>query len=362
VTGLRLNTTPPHDVQEVSLLGIINAMLRQRRLVLAFALGLPLLVGLATILRRATYTTSAAFVPQGRRNNTNLAGLAAQFGLAVPGADASQSPQFYADLMRSRPMLAALVDATYDVATDTGRARGTLVTILDTDGPTPALRREDGITLLGRMVSVNPQPKTAVVRFTVTSENAELSQQIGARMLSEINRFNLATRTSQATAERKFTEKRLADSRAELARAEEDLRGFQQGNRGFGGAPGLALQQERLQREVTLRQQIYSTLAQAYEQARIEEVRDTPVLSVLEEPYVPVRRDPRGLVTKVLGALIAGTVVGVLLALVRDRMRRQRSVDDEVAEFAELRRQTVADLRAPWRLLRPARARATYPA
>jgi uncharacterized protein involved in exopolysaccharide biosynthesis len=103
-----------------------------------------------------------------------------------------------------------------------------------------------------------------------------------------------------------------------------------------------------------MREQVYVTLAQAYEQAKLDEVRNTPVITVVEEPEAPVRPDPRGVVTSgILGGL-AGVAVGLAIAFAR-RAVRGREARDEVAEFRELRAELLADVKRPWRLLRAAR-------
>ena len=62
-------------------------------------------VGLWWQKRWAEYLTliaTAVFIPQSRQQTTSLSTLAAQFGLAVPSADAGQSPALYADLLQGR--------------------------------------------------------------------------------------------------------------------------------------------------------------------------------------------------------------------------------------------------------------------
>ena len=76
----------------------------------------------------------------------------------------------------------------------------------------------------------------------------------------------------------------------------------------------LAFQHDGLLREVALRQSVLTTLVQAYEQARVSEVRDTPVITVLQSPFFPPRHDPRqGVLTTLLG-LILGGMMGIALA------------------------------------------------
>jgi uncharacterized protein involved in exopolysaccharide biosynthesis len=173
-------------------------------------------------------------------------------------------------------------------------------------------------------------------------------------ILDRLNWFNLVTRQSQAGAERRFMEGRLDEARAELRTAEDRLQNFLQRNRDFRNSPELTFQQDRLARDVQMRQQVYTSLAQAYEQARIEEVRDTPVITVVEQPDLPIRPDRRGAARSALVALIAGGMLGTLIAFVMTVMERERALneDEMVAVQAELRT-AVGEMRRPWRLLLP---------
>ncbi|MEP7343733.1 MAG: hypothetical protein ABI877_00640 [Gemmatimonadaceae bacterium] len=344
----------------ISILGLANASLQSRHIVLRVAIGLALVVGVASLLRAPTYTSTLAFAPQSRRSASNLAGLAAQFGFNLPSSDATQVPQFYSDLLVSYTVLGAIVDAKYDVQTDTGRARGDLVMLLNAKGKTPALAREEAIRRLRTSISVTPVQKTGVVRVDVHSSSPELAQQIGKEAMTEVNRFNLLSRSSQASAERQFTEQRLREAEKDLRGAEDVLRRFRMGNRTISGSPLLELEADRMDREVTQHQQVVTALNTAYEQARIEEVRDTPVITIVEAPVLPVQRDSRGTVTKALVAFVLGLVLACFFVWARRRLAAATfdELVDERVEFHALARQTLRDFRRPWRLLvAPSRVR-----
>src|SRR5690606_3331984 len=73
--------------------------------------------------------------------------------------------------------------------------------------------------------------------------------------------------------------------------------------------------------EVSLRRQLVLSLAQAYEQARIEEVRNTPVISMLAAPVRPPQPDPRGLVLKTGAAVAVGIILGSLWVMLLTTFR-----------------------------------------
>jgi hypothetical protein len=100
---------------------------------------------------------------------------------------------------------------------------------------------------------------------------------------------------------------------------------------------------------------VYNTLAQAYEQAKIEEVRDTPVITVVETPDRPIRPDPRGVVSRGLLAGLLGAMFAVLLAFVRDVSAAGIAKGDAAyVELARLREEAVSDFRHPLRAARRA--------
>jgi uncharacterized protein involved in exopolysaccharide biosynthesis len=168
-------------------------------------------------------------------------------------------------------------------------------------------------------------------------------------ILTQVNSYNVARQQAQATLERTFIEKRLVETRATLTRAEDQLRTFRDFNRDAGRSPSLRLEGNRLDREVTMRQSLYTSLSQAYEQSRIEEVRDTPAISVIEHPTLPTSADTSyGLRNTLLGA-IGGMFLGIILAFVRERFSESKAEGSRVFEdFSRLKKETLRDLGRPW--------------
>ncbi|MFC1543922.1 Wzz/FepE/Etk N-terminal domain-containing protein [Gemmatimonadota bacterium] len=339
---------------EISLIELINVVLKNRRLVVVVPAIVFILVVGYTFLQPRTYSASASFTPQTSSGQRSLSSsLAAQFGFAIPGSEASQSPQFYADLLKSREILRPLLDPVYIFESGGIQIQGTLPELLEIENDDLGLVREVTLRTLGELVSVSTDRETGLVSFSVKTWWPELSSRICKDLLDQLNRFNVETRQSQATAQRRFVEARLDVVRDSLRTAEDALQEFLQKNRQWQGAPELEFIHDRLQREVTMRQQIFTSLNQAYEQARIDEVRDTPVLTVVERPEAPVLPDRRRLLLKGILALMVGAMLGVFGAFGREFMQRGRQQEsDEFAEYERLKKETLRDLRRPWRLLK----------
>jgi len=304
----------PDDERSELSIDQVTRLLRRHRVAVLLWCGFCMAATLAvTLLRGPTFTSRTSFVPQSRRNSSMAAGFAAQLGLAIPGQDQTQSPNFYADLATSNLVLEAVADSG---VTDAARRRIPLASFFDLPDDAPAVTRARIVSALRARVSTNVVPKT---------KDPLVSASILQRILAELERFNQDARRSQASAERRFTERRFDETRAELNAAEQRQVQFLQRNRDFENSPMLRFEADRLQRDVQLKQQVFQTLSSALEQARIDEVRDTPVLSIIEPPAPPPIRDARRLPLKMLGALaFALFVAGALAVLValRDDLRR----------------------------------------
>lgn len=337
--------------EESLLLRLSLVLLRRRRLIGRCAFALGAIAAAATLLQPPAYTSTSTFMPQGGNSRSSLAGLAAQFGVAVPtGSEVAQTPAFYADLLRSHGVLQQVAQADYRVSDGATRARRTLADVLGLQG--------DSLMQLDRAVDAlrgslrTSISASGVVKLDVRAKQPALAQQLNAQLLDALTRFNVERRQSQAAAERRFAERRLAEIGDSLHAAENALASFHLQNRGLSGSPVLRLQEDRLQRNVSLQQSIYTTVAQSYEQSKMEEVRDTPVLTIIEPAAMPVRPDSRGTVLRTLLGLILGAVLGAAIALWLESMdqlsMREARVYDELVE---LRRALFRDLRRPWRLL-----------
>lgn len=293
-----------------------------------------------------SWSSDATFIPQGARNVSQVSSLAAQFGLTAGGAEPGQSPQFYVDLVGTREILRGVVRSPYTVRTDTGVITGDLVKVYGIK-KTPTNSPELGaMNMLKGTVSASPSLKTGVITLHAKSAHPDLSEQIVANVIAQINKFNLVGRQLRASAERSFTEQRLRDAQAELTAAEDSMEEFLRSNRDLG-SPSLQLRRERLNRVVETRQQVYSALAQALEQAKIEELRDMPAITVIDPPYVPLEPDPRGTIGRTAKSLVFGAILGTMLAFLLDYFERSGMRESE--GYREFLGEVRARLRSPFR-------------
>jgi uncharacterized protein involved in exopolysaccharide biosynthesis len=167
---------------------------------------------------------------------------------------------------------------------------------------------------LDHRLAVNLSRETGIIDFSVKAEDTELARQLAQRLLAEVNEFNLRRRQSTAAAERTFVEARLKEASDSLAESEGRLERFLSENREYMSAPSLRFQYERLQRRVLTRQQEISQLTDGAVRARLDEVRNTPVITVIQEPWSSPA-GPRFSVLRLILCAVAGGIAGAVLAM-----------------------------------------------
>ena len=303
-------------------------LLRRWRIVL----GIPLLIGAVTILISfvvaPTYTATTTFVPEVRNQSrvpSALAGLAGQLGVAI-GVEPSQSPRFYADVLRSRELLERVLLSRYQNARAGPNAvdSTTLLQILGVKGDSPGDSLDRGVELLNKRLAVRVDVQTNIVRLNIEARYPTLAAAVANRLVEYLNEFNTQKRQSQARERRRFSEQRVAAADSELRRAEEAVKTFYERNRGWQQAPAMVFEEGRLRRQVNVGQEVYLTLKREYETARIEEVNDTPVITVIDKAVAPHQRSQPNRTLWLAVALLVGGMVSVSWAVAAEHYQRSR--------------------------------------
>jgi tyrosine-protein kinase Etk/Wzc len=336
------------EQREMSLFDLLNALLLHRRLVVALPLLFFTVAAVYSLTRERTWTSDASFMPQTGRSEAMLSGLAAQFGVPVSQAAAGESPAFYAELLHSRAILDAALDSTFTMVQEGRQLTLPLSEIVSPRGG--GRSRERAFLALRNAVGVSTARETGLIRVSVTTEHPQLSERIAALLLDLINEFNTEKRQLQAASERRFVEERLAQARNELTATEAEFQRFEERNRRIE-SPQLMLARGRLQHELSLRQHLVTSLAEAFEQARIEEVRNVPLITVIDRPAVAEWPNGRGTVFRSLFALALGFALAAAYALVQTALQTQPTSRPDAELFRQLRHETLGHASRPFRRL-----------
>ena len=151
-------------------------------------------------------------------------------------------------------------------------------------------RKSIGAKRLLNMVDISEDMKTSIITLSVSAFEPKFSKDINNAIINELDlhqRSYNKTRTSEA---RFFIEERIISVEKELVLAEESLKNFRDRNRRIQNSPALQLEQQRLLREVTVLQEVFTTLKQQLEMTKIEEVKDSDYVIIIDPPSVPLEK------------------------------------------------------------------------
>lgn len=297
----------------------------RRTLFVAFAAAV--IAGLVSLLLPRSYRATATIMPHSPNSaSSSLLGLAASSGLGdlLGGQLGSvENPLLtYPEILSSRNLLERVATSHYPPGSSVpGQTVMKALKIRGTDriGLDKAVRKLTDIT------KAEASLRSGLIGISAVTPDSVLSSFVVSRMLAELDRFNVETRSSRERGTRQFVEGRVEEVRRDLAAKEQSLTAFRQMNVRIGNSPQLQLEQARLEREVLTQSELYSLLVRQYEMARIEEKRDTPTFSVVDPPRPPARKyRPR----TSLNALIAFfAVLGIQIALAYARQARPSAPD-----------------------------------
>lgn len=276
---------------------------------LQWALAAGVLTAAVSLFLPNHYRSEARLLPvEAKGLGGSLGGLAtaaAAFGVSVPGGEGSDAS--FVDVLNSRWVREQLLKTEFEYPIRSWRfgsermEKGTLYAYLE------PRNLDRAVTELGEILSVSKDLKSKLITFSAETKSPELSRQVVQRALRLLEAFLHEQGRTRGGAKAAFAEARLADARKDMARAEDDLRRFIEGNRNYlsSSEPAVRLKGASLEAELRLRQQLVTTLALSREQALMEEKDDVPILNVLDPGNLPIDKSRPSRSILVLFAMVA---------------------------------------------------------
>ena len=295
-----------------------SAWQHRGRLAAGAAVGVVLAVALSFVLP-PTYVANVALLeaprPGGGSALDQLGLQAEMLGIKAGGGSNALT---YPDILRSRRLVTTLLESNY---TD---EKGRSVKLIDhVMGGTPSPQRsERAVDEMRERLDIGLDRRTNLLRVGVKDRDPVLAAAVANRLCTALQDVLTHAMMTQASANRKFIEERLAGAERELAGAEATLRAFREANLHVD-SPRLVLEQARLAREMRVREEVVIALSRQYEIARVDENRDVPVLNVMDPAVVPAFRSSPKRAPMALAGLLLG--VAVAAAASTEQWRRVRA-------------------------------------
>jgi uncharacterized protein involved in exopolysaccharide biosynthesis len=235
------------------------------------------------------FRSSATLLPETETNKLaalgGLSDLAALAGISVGGE--GSLAKLYPTIMKSESVLRNVILAEYQ--TMEHKTPVSLIKFWEIEEETPELDYEHALKALRDALEVSLDTKTSIVTVAIETREPQLSADIVNKVLQELDGFIRTQRTTSASEQRKWIEGRLGQVKDDLERSENTLKEFRQKNRRITDSPNLLLEQGRLQREVEINSTLYTELKKQFEIAKIEEIKNIPIINVMD-PGKPAAR------------------------------------------------------------------------
>jgi uncharacterized protein involved in exopolysaccharide biosynthesis len=246
--------------------------------------------------------------------NPAAAGLFSQLGVNA-GADPSESPNFYIQLLDSRELLTRLVQSRFvDPRGDSPSDSAMLVDILRIRNKDPKRKVEIGVKMMDESIRGSSDSRTNLVWFEVDTRWPELSAAIANRTTELLTDFNKEQRLSRTRAKRLFLEERVALAKSALNMAEARLREFNEQNRQWLSSPGLVSLEQQLQRDTERAAGLYLELQRQMETTLLDEFNNAPLITVVDSAVAPRKAQWPRYGSLLFSTLASGLLLGLMLA------------------------------------------------
>jgi len=174
-----------------------------------------------------------------------------------------------------------------------------------------------GLKKYFKLLNVKEDRRTGLIQVNIEMESPNLAAEVANFIGSEIQSYIQKQNTVKAVKEKLFISGRLIVVKGELEKLEEDLKEFKERNRGYEVSPELFMIYSQKFREAEAKQQVYVTLQQQLELARISEVKQTPIINILDEASPPVSKSRPNRAIILLLSLLAGFLFGASISIIR---------------------------------------------
>ena len=318
--------------EEIDLLELALKVWAERKWILKCC-GYAVIVGLVIAFSiPKEYTATATIAPElsDGKSGGGLSSLAAMAGFNIntsSGADAIY-PDLYPDIVSSTPFITGLFNIP--VKDLEGIIDTTLYCYLDkyqrspwwsviTSAPFKALgwvvslfkdeKDEDRITklnpfhltvkessiakLLSNSISVSVDKKTGLATLSVTMQDAHIAACLTDSVMYRLQNYVTDYRTNKARQDFEFQKKLFERKKKEYETAQENYAKFSDTNKNII-LQSYRAEQVRLENEMNLAYQVYTSVAQQLQMAEAKVQEITPVYTVVEPAMVPIRASKPG--------------------------------------------------------------------
>lgn len=354
------------EEEEINLLELALKIWAERKFILKVC-GYAVLVGLIIVFSiPREYTASAMIAPElsDNKGSGGLSSLAAMAGFnlnAASGADAIY-PDLYPDIVSSTPFITGLFNVPVkdlDEEIDTTlycylnehqrmawwsvvisvpfKALGWITSLFKKEklgdnilDPFKLTKEEaDIVKELSERIYVSVDKKTGVTTLSVTMQDARISACLTDTVVRRLQDYVTEYRTNKARQDYQFQRKLFARKKQEYEVAQENYAKFADANKNII-LLSYRVEQERLESEMRLAYQVYTSVAQQLQMAEAKVQEITPVYTVIEPATIPLKTSkPRKALMLIGIVFLAGLGSGSWILFGRNIFNNLKNVSEK---------------------------------
>lgn len=268
---------------------ILSAVWLQRKWILIVSFGAAIIALGVTFLISPLYTAQTSILPELTREKT--LGLAGLSSLAeATGLNVGETPvsKLYPMIVSSERILQGAIYHKYSTLAYSQPVD--LVEYWKIGSGTQNEQFDRALQLLRGRMDINFDTRLGTVSVGVQMEEPQLAADVANQITAELDDYTRTKRKTNATLQREFIETRMQEVESQLEKAERVLKDFRESNRRIEGSPQLMMEQERLSRDVQINSTVFIELKKQFEIAKIEEIKNIPIINVLDAARPPVRK------------------------------------------------------------------------
>jgi uncharacterized protein involved in exopolysaccharide biosynthesis len=314
------NLPPPYYSEEdtISLTDIMLTLARQLKVIII----MPTILCTLTIIyvlffTKPVYISTSKIMSSSGGGGSQVAGIAAQFGFNIPKGQSGEK-WVYPEIIKSRTLARSMLKRKFDTI-EFGPQKN-LLQILTYGNH----ERTVGLDTLikagvdGAIGMIDIVRNGSFYDLTISAPEPIFARDFAVALIEELDDHQREYNKAKTSETKKFIEERIIVAEKELNTAEEALRDFTKSNRRIGNSPLLQLEQGRLAREVTVLISVFTTLKQQLETTKIEEVKESDYVIVLDPPEAPLQRSKPNKRLLVILSGILGISLGIVSAFIRE--------------------------------------------
>ena len=347
----------PTETDEIDLIEVFHKIWDGRKTIFKW-MGIFFVIGIIIIIfSPKEYKSEVTLLVETGSGSSGMSGLLQQFGGLAGinlGAGVGQdalTPELYPDIIRSTPFLLEVMDQKVTESKYDSTLRVSEYIQRHTRGGVGSFVIGNTIGLPGKVIgwirgkpkdqepranSQEPRPfkltlgqsgvageltkrikaeqgeSSTTLKISVEMQDPVVAAQLVDSVVSSLTRYIVDYRTQKAKTDLAFVEARHKEAEEKYRMAQRNLAGYKDRNKNVILASALTSEQN-LQAEYNLAFNVYNTLSQQLEQAKMKVQEKTPVFKVVEPAKVALGKSKPLVLIVMMISLFVGCVVGLVL-------------------------------------------------